>query len=133
MSGSLSKEQAACLARGVAKIADALNGHGTLDPSDRDIQWCRNYGAAEAAGRFDPDYASAVMAIRKAGCMCKVTLTRLDGGGYHDEHEARCPLLLTRELERQPRSPENPLGRRSAFADSTRGRLLDRISGGGRR
>jgi hypothetical protein len=132
MSGSLSRDEAACLARGVAKMADALNGHGTLDPNDRDIQWCRNFGAAEAAGRFDPDYASAVLAVRKQGCMCKVTLTRLDGGGYHDEHEPRCPLLLTRELERQPRSPDNPLGRRGSLADSPRGKLLDRLTGGRR-
>jgi hypothetical protein len=134
-------DELACVARAVAKVAAALSGQGTLDPNDRDIAWCRSFGAAQAAGQFDPDYISAVIAIRKEGCQCKVKLTRVDGGGYHDEHEPHCQVLRNRELKRAGMAPplgppadaRNPLGKRTPLADTPRGRMLDRLTGGGRR
>jgi hypothetical protein len=141
MSSAYSKDELACIARGVAKIAAALSGHAPLDPNDRDIAWCRSFGAAQAAGQFDPDYLPAVIAIRKEGCQCKVKLTRVEGGGYHDEHEPHCQVLRNRELARAgmappqgpPRDARNPLGQRTPLAETSHGRMLDRLTGGGRR
>jgi hypothetical protein len=100
----ISMKELGCLARAVAKCADAEAGGAPLDPTDPDVTYCRNFGAREAAGQFDPDYLRELCWGQKQGCTCRAKPQRSEpGGGFTTEHASTCGIITWREHERAER------------------------------